>query len=115
MMAAGGAYYARLAIETIAFAGARTIYVVTPARVEGKGAGRLFNQWAYIVPVSGARRLKINVTPELYARLDPYRSRGRDCLLIKVTTGRWGFRRTLLPGAFDEGLGIDRLIPCARY
>lgn len=105
-----GTYYARLFVETIAFLDVNAVHNQVVAPVVMKSGRRTF--WASVVPDPTARTLQINVTEELYSRLDPYRSPGRDCIVIDVETGRRGIRRTQLPTAFDTGFGLDRLVSC---
>ena len=107
-----GAYYGRLvfeAAEFVDFAPKRSMIV---ARVDDIGSGKSGGTWAYVEPSGPARRLQIEITPELYDRLDPIRKPGRDCLLLQVETGRSGYRRALLPSAIGPAIGVDTLKAC---
>lgn len=103
-------FYLRAAVEMAAFAEASTHIETVQAEVVGK-TKRSVEARTH----RDARTLWIRADADLRAQLDPRRTPGRDCLIIGVETGRWGVRRTRLPNAFDDGFGIDRLVPCTAY
>lgn len=74
--------------------------VVTAVR--GKNWTKLGIAQATVVPDGGTRRITVNVAQDLYGKLDPYRARGRDCLVFTMQIGRGGVRRIVVPNAFDK-------------
>src|SRR5262249_1676508 len=106
------AYLGRMGYEAIGFAGA------TPAAAEGRAPiidtdlTRSGSHIAVVTTGPGTRELRVNVTRDLYSRLDAYRHPGRDCLILTVQTGRYGIRRALLPTVLTRGVDVDRLVPC---
>ena len=105
-------YYARLATEAAAFAGAARQAIVVTAPVTSMSRRGFFDR-AYVRPDPQARELQVNVSADLSARLDPYRAPGRDCLRLDGEVGRGGTRRVRVPRVLGSGLGVERLVPCA--
>jgi hypothetical protein len=101
-------FYLRTTVETVAFTGAETQIETVEAEVTGQG-----RRWVYVRTDHDARTLRIRADSDLRAQLDPLRAPGRDCLRIRVETGRWGIRRTLIPALFDRAFGTDHLVPCS--
>ena len=61
------------------------------------------------------RDTEIKVTDGLYDTLEPHRFPGRDCILLRMETGRWGYRRVRMPNLVtDEPVGRGNYIRCAE-
>ena len=110
--AAIGSYCARLAFEFAHFQGADVTLETVEAQVLG-----LNSKWETSANVrvgANGREIFIDVTPELYERLDPYRHPGRDCLKLDAEIGRDGVMRLIVPAKWlDASLSVDRLVRCS--
>lgn len=104
------AHHIRIGAELAAFAGANVTRFERPAVIESVGGGA--RSYAMLRLEPGARSIRVRITPDLAVRLDPRRAPGRDCLMLKVETGRRGVRRTEVPALFDPAWDVDRLLPC---
>lgn len=103
-------FYARMVVETIAFTGVNATISELKAPITGKNA-----KWSAsfdLAPEPGSRTMIVRVTSEAYAQAEPYRQPGRDCLLVKIETGRGGVRRMLVPNLLDASIEADRVVPC---
>jgi hypothetical protein len=109
-----GTYFARTAAAELAFVGYSPAIQVVEATVIDFRTGRKWpGHYASFKIDNDSREIEAKVSSGVYANLDPWRSPGRDCLLIEVQRGRGSLRRTILPNAFDEALGIDRYRRCS--
>ena len=105
-----GTYAARFVVETVAFAG------ITPSAVEQEA--RVINldtNWKDKAGVSlgdGTREIDIRIDRELYSNLQPWRWPGRDCLSVRVETGRGGLRRIVTPNYFEKAWGVKHYVLC---
>jgi hypothetical protein len=109
--AAIGSYCVRTAFEFVHFLGAEVTSKTVQAQVVG-----LNSKWetsANIKIGEHGREIFVDVTPDLYERLDPYRTPGRDCLKLLAEIGREGIVRLIVPAKWlDDSLGVDRLAHC---
>jgi hypothetical protein len=101
----------RFALEEIAFAGFAPSEKTVEAPIVDMTSGK-WGQHADVKFGPTSREISVSVTSDLYARLDAYRYPGRDCLTLAVQTGRFRVQRALIPVAFSEGLGTEKLHPC---
>jgi hypothetical protein len=107
-----GGYYARVAVELVHFSNYSPTHSEIQAEITDMDHGRRSGPYAFVRPYPGARELKVRVSNAVYNRLDPRRSPGRDCLILPIETGRNGVKRAILPNAFDNSLGMNRLVRC---
>lgn len=108
-----GTYVARSAVETAAFAGVRT----TSSEVLG-GVVDKDTKWkdkAGVLIGTGGREIDVRVTPDVYSSLEPWRAPGRDCLRVPIETGRWGYRRAIVPNYLDHAWDTERFQMCPGY
>jgi hypothetical protein len=110
-----GTYLARTAAAELAFVGYNPAIQVVEATVTDFRRGSKWpGQYASFKVDHNSREIEVKVTPELHDSLDPWRSPGRDCLMIQVQRGRGGLRRTVLPNlSFDEPLGVEHYRRCS--
>jgi hypothetical protein len=107
-----GTYLARELVETVAFFAVSPHATVIEAPVLRKRRGRYWGHTATFVENDEGREVDVNVTSELYERLQPYSAPARDCLVIRVETGRYGLRRSSLPNFFDAPFGVEHFRRC---
>jgi hypothetical protein len=110
-----GTFLARTSVEAASFVGLSPLSTPTEAVVVGLGSQKWGQHSATVSFGPGTRKVDVEVTPDLYYRLEPYRAPGRDCLELTTETGRWGFRRTMLPRRFfDDPISASQYVQCAR-
>ena len=115
IFAVAGSFLARVAVETVAFAGLKPSDGPITAFVTNKASGKWGQRSAFVSFGLGTREVEIPITSALDDQLQPWRAPGRDCLSLTVETGRWGIRRTMLPRKFfDDPYDTDRYRPCGR-
>ncbi|MEO7739214.1 MAG: hypothetical protein ABIS10_07955 [Novosphingobium sp.] len=105
-----GLYVANLAFEFCAFYNFPTTTTQVKAKVVYVN-NKQQNQ-ADVDFGIGAGDTNVWINHDLYAKLQPWKFPGRDCLLLSVQTGRWGLRRVLFPNFFDRPLGMERYRLC---
>ena len=105
-------YCARVAVEVAYFTGQTPLHSEIKAEVIRKGIGRYGSRSATVFPYPNAKEVYVNIDRELYAKLDPWKSPGRDCLKLHMETGRGGLNRVIVPNLVDNSLGVERLVPC---
>jgi hypothetical protein len=106
-------FFARVAVEHAAFVGLRPVEAPVEAQVLSAGLERNGGQFASVSFGPRTRSVDVEISPELYDRLDPIRAPGRDCMILSVETGRFGLRRTMLPRRwFDKPIGVDHYKTC---
>jgi hypothetical protein len=109
-----GTYFARAAVGFVAFAGLNPPVTTEEAHVTDFRYGRYGGYFATASLGPGAREFEMKISSELYDALDPWRQPGRDCIVIRVQTGRAGIRRTMLPNLlFDEPISLDHYRNCS--
>ena len=101
----------RFAFEKAAFAAFQPSEIAVEAPFVDMSSGRS-GPHAYVKIGPTSRRIRVSVTGDLYARLDAFRYPGRDCLTLKVQTGRFGVRRALIPAPLSGGFGTEQFHPC---
>jgi hypothetical protein len=110
-----GTFLARTIVEAAAFARLSPVSIPAEAVVTGKSSGKWGQYSATVSFGSATRDVHVEITTDLYDRLEPYRAPGRDCLELSMETGRWGIRRTMLPRRFfDRPIGADHLVQCSQ-
>lgn len=109
--AAMSSYYLRRAVEAYAFVGvspAERIVLVPVIRSSTRRHVRVTVQ-----PDSLSREVDVSTSYELADRMQLYHKPGRDCLRLKMQTGRSGIARWVLPGAFEKAVDVFALTSCA--
>lgn len=110
-----GTFLARTAVEAAAFAGMSPTRTPSEAFVINEYRSKWGELSAGVSFGPGKREVDVEITPDLFYRLEPYRAPGRDCLVLSTETGRWGVRRSMLPRRlFDDRIGVDRYVKCAQ-
>jgi hypothetical protein len=110
-----GTFLARTAAEAAAFAGLSPIDTPSEAIVVGKSSGKWGQYNATVSFGPTTRDVHVEITTDLYDRLEPYRAPGRDCLELSTQKGRWSMRRTMLPRRFfDDPIGADHYVQCQQ-
>jgi hypothetical protein len=107
LLACCATYYVRLGVEALAFQAALSGVLTQKAVVTGTT-----RRFVLVRLEPGSRELMLRASAELRAAIDPYRSPGRDCILIDIETGRHGWRRTQLPTLFGQPFDTSKLVPC---
>lgn len=105
-----GTYIARTVWEGVAFTGVDTQTVALPAKVTS-----IDTKWrdkATVIVGAESREIQVRVSNELFARLEPWRAPGRDCLILPIETGRFGARRVILPNYLEESWGLEHYASC---
>jgi hypothetical protein len=106
-------FFTRVAVEHAAFVGLRPAETLVEAQVLSAGQERNGGQFATVTFGPGTRSVDVEISSELYDRLDPVRVPGRDCMILSAESGRFGLRRTMLPRLwFDKPIGIDHYKAC---
>lgn len=105
-----GTHVARTMWEAAAFSG-------VDARLETLRANvvSIDSKWrdkATVMVGTGSRQFEVRVSEELFAKLEPWRAPGRDCLLLPIESGRFGSRRVLLPNYLDRSWGPEHYAIC---
>ena len=110
-----GTSLARVATLELAFVGYDPAIQTVEAKVTDFRRGTKWpGRYASFKVDDNSREIEVKVTADLYDSLDPWRSPGRDCLIIQVQQGRGGLRRTVVPNlSFDEPLGVEHYRRCS--
>jgi hypothetical protein len=110
-----GTFLARTAVEAAAFVDLNPSSTPSEALVVGKSSGKWGQHTATVSFGPATRDIDVEITTDLYDRLEPYRAPGRDCLALSTEMGRWSIRRTMLPRRFfDDPISADHYVQCAR-
>lgn len=113
LAAFAGSYLAYFALATIAFDSDHSTRLDVVAQVVGKDNGRKGPRSAKVRLGPESREISIPVDSALYGKLDPYRSPGRDCLLLRIERSRSGVRRAIIPNlTLDKAWGVERYRRC---
>ncbi len=101
-------FFVRVVVERAAFVGLRPTETFAEARVESAGLERNGGQFALVSFGPRTRSVYVEISPELFDRLEPFRASRHDCIMLPVQQGRFGVRRTMLPRRwFDKPIGED--------
>ena len=101
-------FFVRVAVERVAFVGLSPTETLVEAHVESAGQERNGGQFASVSFGPGTRSVNVEISPELFDQLLPFRASRQDCIMLSVQEGRFGLRRTMLPRRwFDKPISED--------
>ncbi len=102
-------FFVRVAVERVAFVGLNPTPTLLEAHIESAGQERNGGQFASVSFGPGTRSVDVEISPELFDQLLPFRASRQDCMMLPVQEGRFGLRRTMLPRRwFDKPIGEDQ-------
>jgi hypothetical protein len=108
-----GTLLVRALVLQSAFWGFGPAMVATEFRVEGSSGRCRFGRCNIDLRLGpGSRLIRVAVDRSLKSKVGPARSFSGHCITLDVQTGRWGYRRAIVPNIFDQPLGGDSYQRC---
>jgi hypothetical protein len=103
-------FLARTTYEELKFRGAQTTSAMEMAKVLSKDSK--WKRSAVVTFGNNTRDISVPINTQLYSSLEPWRKPGRDCLQLRVQTGRDGVRRVISPNLLASPLDLDHYQRC---